>query len=348
MDFQTLVVNATTNVSLSYIDSGAPSTPSYTTIFAVHGMLFTNLIFEKIIDIAPSHGVRVVAINRRHFPGSTPFTPEELNVVFTGGSGDDERDAQMEARGHEIGTFIATFVQKFHLPPLSADGKEGGSVLLGWSVGAPYQLAAIASADTLSEDTRSVLSAHVRSLILYEPAPIALGLPTPAQNWNPLVDNSIPAPLQLAAFGQWVTAYFDHQSIETRDLDSLSWVLTAPDQSPTLYGIPADKLGPMLRLGEDATTDLPFLFFFANQLVKAYRKAFYDGATAALFPKMKKSFLCGDRTAAFGVCGLWAVQDDQAIHGPSTKVTFKFMNGTNHFGHWDDAETVLKTFISLA
>jgi len=188
----------------------------------------------------------------------------------------------------------------------------------------------------------------VRSLILYEPAPVALGLPTPAQNWNPLADTTIPADLRLAAFGQWVTAYFDHPNITSRDLDSLSWVLTSTNRTPTIYGIPADQLKAMLRLGDDAATDRPVLFFFANQLLAAYRKAFYDAETSALFPHMKRSVLCGTNTAAFGLAGLWAVENDQAVNGPTTEVTYKMINGANHFGHWDDPEETLNAIIDLA
>ncbi|KAJ7489033.1 hypothetical protein FB451DRAFT_1337031 [Mycena latifolia] len=285
MAFQTLVVNDITGAELSYIDSGAPSHGSYTTIFA-------------LIDIAPSRGVRVVALNRRSFPGSTPFTPEELNIALTGGSGDDERDVQMEARGHEIGTFIATFIKRFNLPPPSNDGKTGGAILFGWSLGSLSLLAVIGTADTMPEATRSVLSSHVRSLIVYETAPIALGLPVRAQNWNSLLDTTIPEGLRLETFGQWVTAYFDHANISTRDLDDLSWVVSSVNRTPTIYRMPTDKLNAL--------------------------------------------------TAAFGINGLWAVEDDQAIHGPNTKIIYKMMSETNHFGHWDDAEKTIESVNDLA
>lgn len=108
-----------------------------------------------------------MALNRRPFPGSTPFTPEELNITLTGGSGDADRDGQIEARGHEIATFVAEFVKKFDLPPLSSDGKKGGVALLGWSVGAVYAFAAVGTADTLPKGVKDVLSANLRSLIIY-------------------------------------------------------------------------------------------------------------------------------------------------------------------------------------
>lgn len=52
MSFKTLVVNSSTGVELSYIDSGPPKQKDYTTIIAIHGLSFTNgkrfLFFRKI------------------------------------------------------------------------------------------------------------------------------------------------------------------------------------------------------------------------------------------------------------------------------------------------------------
>ncbi|KAK7055271.1 Alpha/Beta hydrolase protein [Favolaschia claudopus] len=347
--FNTIVVNNSPKVELSYLDTGAPPrVTNYPTIFAIHGMIFTNLVFQKLMDLAPSQGVRVVAINRRPFPGSTPFTDAELNVIYTGGSGDAERQTQLDNRGREISNFIVNFITQNRLPPISNDGKTGGAIILGWSVGAPYAMAALSSADSLPLASRVVLAAYLRSVVIYEAAPIAIGLPTPPQNWNPLVDGSIPADLQLEAFGQFITAYFD-QNLAPRSLDALEWVITSPSRTPTLYTIAAaGKLDAMQRLGSDAQTDLPMLFNFGNQLLQSYRKAFYDSATAAQFPRMKKSVLCGSKTAGFGPNGFWAMQDDQKVNGPKVSVTYKMMTGTNHIGHWDDPKIVLSAIMDLS
>ncbi len=125
------------------------------------------VIFQKVLNVARSNGVRFVAIQRRPFPGSTPFTAEELNVVLTGGSSEADRDAQIAARGHEIASFVDAFIQKFKLPPLSDDGKIGGVALLGWSVGGAFPVAAVASSGTLPTDVQARLSSYVRSLIVY-------------------------------------------------------------------------------------------------------------------------------------------------------------------------------------
>ncbi|PBK63889.1 hypothetical protein ARMSODRAFT_893703 [Armillaria solidipes] len=350
MSSGTLVVN-TAGVELAYLDSGAPAdASSYTTIFAVHGMIFTNLIFQKVLNAARSKGVRFVAIQRRPFPGSTPFTAEELNVILTGGSSEADRDAQIAARGHEIASFVDAFIQKFKLPPLSDDGKTGGVALLGWSVGGAFPVAAVASSSTLPTNVQTRLGSYVRSLIVYESAPLVFGLPTPTQNWVPLIDTTMPENIRLPAFGQWCTGYFDHGDItlsSAHDHDSLSWILSSPERVPTFYNIPVDQLNTIATYGNDASTDLPFLFFFSNQLKAVYSKAFNDKDITAKFPHMKRSFLCGDKTGAFGVAGLWAVQDDQKENGTDSSVKYKLIPGANHFLVWDDPEKAFEAFMDL-
>ncbi len=117
-----------------------------------------------MIDLAASKGVRFVALNRRHFPGTTPLSSEELVITQTGGTDDSQREALVEARAHEIALFIDVFIQKFNLPSISSGG---GVALLGWSLGATFALIVISSVDTLPEDVRRRLNDYMRSLILY-------------------------------------------------------------------------------------------------------------------------------------------------------------------------------------
>lgn len=47
MSFKTITVSP--GVELAYTDSGAPSVSPYTTIFAIHGMCFTNRMLNRSI-----------------------------------------------------------------------------------------------------------------------------------------------------------------------------------------------------------------------------------------------------------------------------------------------------------
>lgn len=124
------------------------------------------VIFERMLPVASNKGARFVALNRRHYPGSTEYRSGELNIVVSGGT-EEEKDAELQARGIEIATFIDNFIQINDLPPISEDRKTGGIILLGWSLGSVTAFATIASAGALPSDTRARLGARIRSIIVY-------------------------------------------------------------------------------------------------------------------------------------------------------------------------------------
>lgn len=136
---------------------------------------------------------------------------------------------------------------------------------------------------------------------------------------------------RLPAFGQWCTSYFDHGDLTKRDLNDLSWVVASTSRVPTIYNIPPAQLKEMERYGSDAISDLPFLFHFATQLKATYSKVFYDLETLEAFPKMNLTFLAGDKSGAFGIAGLWALQDDAEKAKGERAVNFKIIPGANHF-----------------
>ncbi|KAJ8076358.1 hypothetical protein PM082_000779 [Marasmius tenuissimus] len=348
MDYKTIMVNNKTGVELSYLDSGAPAKSCYTTIFAIHGMIFTNAIFQKILDIAASKGIRFVAVNRRAFPGSTPYTRPELDVVTDEASTEAEKDAFMQDRGHEITYFIDSFIREHELPPLSSDGMNGGVAILGWSIGSSHAAAAVASTLTLPADVRARLSLHLRSLIFYEAAPMILGLPPPPQSWLPLTDMTMPAASRLRAFSQWATSYFDHGDLSSRDLNQLEWVVASPSSVPTFFTFGNETLDTITTF-DDATAgvDVPYTYYFQDQLSLCYRKAFFGKEIAAIFPRMRRSCLCGERTGALGIAGLWAIQDDEKTFGGWTDITYKLVPGINHFVHWADPEKALQILLEL-
>ncbi|KAG6867682.1 hypothetical protein C0993_012450 [Termitomyces sp. T159_Od127] len=328
MAFNTL--SAGPGVELSYIDSGAPVPhQAYTTIVAIHGMCFSNLIFEKMLPVSLKRGTRFVALNRRHYPGSTEYSSEELGIVMSGGT-EEQKVAELQARGIEIATFIDNLILQNNLSPVTQDRKEGGIILLGWSLGSASALAAIASAHALPSETRARLGAHIKSVIIYDPAPIVLGLPTPDQNWTPFLDTYVPEGLRLAAFGQWVTGYFDHGDLAKRDPSTLSWVLPSASRIPTFFNIPAEKFAEISRYGNDGSSDLPYMIHFMPQLKSAYRKVLDDPEVLNIFPLLKLVLLVGEQSGAFAISGMWAVEDDQKkSNGSQSKI--KLVNGANHF-----------------
>lgn len=142
-----------------------PSVTSHQSWNFVHGLTYFFIaIFKRVQDVAIKKGVRFIALNRRGYLGTAPYNEEELNVLRNGTK--EQKDAWHRDRGHEVGMFIHKLIDKENLPPISADRKTGGVVLLGWSAGGSLANATIAYVDTLPFEVRTRLGLYIRSLII--------------------------------------------------------------------------------------------------------------------------------------------------------------------------------------
>ncbi|KAG6854503.1 hypothetical protein C0991_006105 [Blastosporella zonata] len=151
-------------------------------------------------------------------------------------------------------------------------------------------------------------------------------------NWTPLLDTYVPEALRLAVFGQWATSYFDHGDLTKRDIDALSWVVPSPNHVPTLFKMSDADRAEMQRYGGDGFSDLPYMIHFMSQFKASYRKAVYDPETVKIFPALKPIVLFGQKSGAFAIVGMWAVEDDQKeAHGEASALKIKLIPDINHF-----------------
>jgi hypothetical protein len=241
-----------------------------------------------------------------------------------------------------LGNFIEAFIQKNDLPPISADGKTGGVAVLGWSAGGLLSCAVIANIDSLSPTAKdrfklylrahilqglSIPILHMRRLNMYpEPPSIALGLPLPASNWSPHMSPTIPADKHSAMFTSWITSYFDHGDLSTRDVSVLSYHVPSPFRRPTIYDMTADEIA---ETADQRPVELPGMFMSMAQANATYRKACYSADVKALVPSLKTTFFTGDRAASYSLAALWSMEDDNKAEGGNLK--FVVVPGANHF-----------------
>lgn len=162
---------------------GPPNRPTkYITIFALHGVEFTarepsvynaqgssfsnypKAVFQKVQALVSPANLRIVAINRRNYGGSTPFSDDELDVIHGGTK--DQKTYFTRSRGLEILVFIDNFIQRFGLPKMSPDRKTGGLALLGWSLGTQIVVPSIAYLDELPAESQARIGSRLRALIL--------------------------------------------------------------------------------------------------------------------------------------------------------------------------------------
>jgi hypothetical protein len=134
---------------------------SRTTLFAKNGAD----TFQRAVEVAPAHGVRLIAVQRRDYPGSTPLSDAELAPLA---SGDPAAIRSFFlARSIELAAFIQHVVG-LGIPALkSSEKRHGGITLTGWSLGNLYGLSLINCVDEFPKSLADVVKTHVKTYIAY-------------------------------------------------------------------------------------------------------------------------------------------------------------------------------------
>lgn len=163
-----------------YTDSGPPPSSDYTTLVIIHGTGFNGRgshnhlqlagggwtddpvdSFEHIHGLAHERNLRTVAINRREYPGSTPYGDEELNFLK------NNPQAHLDSLAQFISLFLVAFVQEHPIPKANEDGTKGGLVTLGWSTGCSMLVSMLSNPSAVSPQSRTVLEPYLLNIILY-------------------------------------------------------------------------------------------------------------------------------------------------------------------------------------
>jgi hypothetical protein len=127
-----------------------------------------------MIPFAAASRVRLVLLNRRDYPGSTPFSTDELAALSSADVA--VRRVALRKVGLEYGAFLAWFVSTQNTPALEehADGRrEGGIVFVAWSLAHSSAAPLVACPDELPDEQRAILDKHLRTYcILGERRPL--------------------------------------------------------------------------------------------------------------------------------------------------------------------------------
>ncbi|KAI0761772.1 hypothetical protein BD413DRAFT_616770 [Trametes elegans] len=63
-------------------DTGPPDGQDvYTTLVFIHGYVWHGGAFGKLLPLAPHFGCRIIVLNRRDYPGASPYTAEERALL---------------------------------------------------------------------------------------------------------------------------------------------------------------------------------------------------------------------------------------------------------------------------
>lgn len=172
---------------LYYEDSGAPTgSTDYITVVLIHGTCFHSgtsplritantthshcaAVYRPMMPFAAERNLRFVLLNLRDYPGSSPYSADDMEDMR--GSTPQHQMRALQTRGLEIAEFVRWFIETEGTPPIrEAAGTEalvGGVSVLAWSGGTCAAVATFAHADKLSEATRRLFDVHLRSFILH-------------------------------------------------------------------------------------------------------------------------------------------------------------------------------------
>ncbi|EJD01416.1 uncharacterized protein FOMMEDRAFT_111212 [Fomitiporia mediterranea MF3/22] len=324
---------------LAYIDSGKPSGDTYTTLVCVHGHSYHAQNFSRLLALAKKHNLRIIALNRRDYTGSTPFSQAELQVLKDGT--DSEKHEFMRARGLEIAKFLVWVIKELKIPRASEDGTAGGLALLGWSLGNITTIAFLGNLSSFPEDIVQTLEPYLRTFIMYELPDNCFGYPRPEGYYHPFEDASIPERIRGISFGKWVSSYYEHpaykvesSSVEpstttttttttntgsvfppgNRTLDALQ--LRAPKKSArpcTLDKFTPNEILTCVDIAPGPRSEWPLWHLPSSLLQEQKRRAFLAGSEQIAsdseaggneklrLPKLKIHVICG-------LASLWVVQ----------------------------------------
>ncbi|KAL5529821.1 hypothetical protein ACEPAG_5808 [Sanghuangporus baumii] len=285
-------------------------------------------------------GVRFIVIVDRGYPETIP-----LSVTASTVGTDIDKTVFINTRGVEPAMLVDKLIQQLSLFPMSEDRTDGGVALLGWSGGTIWTLSCIANMDQVSLKSQSLMAAYVRAHIIKEPPCGCLGLPLPPELWSPLTDATIPDNQRILFYLPWITAYFDHGDLQSRDLDAISYSYYAPSvhHAPTIYNISAKEIDELFF---NKPLDYEHALILAT-LAKAnavYRKACDDQVFLEMLPKMIMSVLVGDATCSFSLNALFSIQNDNEEE--NGRIHFNIVPGLNHFIQWDEPKKTFDAYVN--
>ena len=124
-------------------------------------------IFRRIAPYAASNNLRLMFLNMRDYPGSSRFTPEELEDF----AHSDPKIQALGVRmlGRQVAYFLQHVIKEHALPHLLDVGgrRSGGLALLAWSYGNVWSMSMLSHASSLPDRTRETIGRYLRTVVLY-------------------------------------------------------------------------------------------------------------------------------------------------------------------------------------
>ncbi|KAH9896515.1 hypothetical protein C8Q73DRAFT_413163 [Cubamyces lactineus] len=339
----------------AFLDSGVPKNSSqYTTLVMIHGYAWHAAIFRKLLPFAGTYNARIVLLNRRDYPGSRPYSEDEVALLrpIEGDGGEretcDNLWAFMRARALELYDWVATSVNDGKICAFDPTTGTGGVIVAGWSLGTIWITALLANGDLATSVNGVDLRNIIRRAVLYDPPYQVLGYQ--AKSENPRFDTSLGPDEMLEAFNIWVSGYYAHgqtpEEIEYRaplkEPSPTLRRLTPQDCNAVTYDEPAKPGGSDYML---VGAGIEYGLF-----KRLHDAAFYPAHD--MWRPTEVRYVWCDRSVSDAWWGAWRLREEMDEAKKMGKhmhpVTIYRIRQANHFAHWDDPQSALDALIGPA
>ncbi|EJD46967.1 hypothetical protein AURDEDRAFT_164028 [Auricularia subglabra TFB-10046 SS5] len=214
-----------------HTDSGHPGVAEYAAVILIHGMGWHGASFHRMFPFAAAAGLRLVALNRRGYPGTSPYTAAELDMM----SSDHAEFRRTQGLG--LARAIIHIADELDLP-------EGRLGVLAWSAGTWFLLAMLSAIDDarMSTRERARLGQLVGRAILVEPPCELVGDVPSVDAYTALRSNP-----ELERSQHLATGYFEHQgtALASRAVHDLNFDTMLPSPGPLLDRLTAEEIAEM-------------------------------------------------------------------------------------------------------
>lgn len=123
--------------------------------------------FRPLLEHAGHYRLRLITLNLREYPGSSPFTEAEMSNLVS--SEPRKQAIGLRDQAIEIATVVANLIKSENLPPpREVDGKRlGGVAILAWSAYNNLLLSLLSDTTYLERDVNDTLQQYLRTFVVY-------------------------------------------------------------------------------------------------------------------------------------------------------------------------------------
>jgi len=319
-----------------YYDSGAPTNPDYSTIIVVHGNTYHAATFLTLFDGASAHNLRVILVQRRLYPGSSPWTDEETKFVTHGT--EEERQTVLDRDGELLALFVDNMICDYNLKKVA---------ILAWSQGTGYLNLIVDAIKRVGAEAQARLQDHVYALLHWDPPSIIMGIDDPPTGaWTPLYDYALSPEKRAEAFGKWLALHFPHPNLASRDPTTLIYKLDDPVKPPSFSNVPLEKFLTMVDFTANARGEYAMgEEYYRSIMFERLRRAFLDPSVRKLWKNAKFCCIYGEESPWNVQWAVWSME--KLVKEKELKVYFEPMEGANHFAMSDNPDQVLRVVKNL-